>query len=179
MFRAGSIPSAIHGRVLVVLSEPTIARFWTKVDVREPGECWPWTAAVRSRTCQYGVLKVDGTVRLAHRLSFEIAYGEVPDGLFVCHTCDTPRCVNPAHLFAGSAQDNAVDAVQKGRMNPLTGRVQSGAANLNARLTDAVVVAIRRDREAGMKLVPLAAKYGVGYSTVRDIVCRRTWAHVS
>ena len=179
MFREGSIPSAIHGRVLVVLSESTIARFWTKVDVREPDECWPWTAAVRSTRCQYGVLKVDGRVALAHRLSYEIANGEIPDGALVCHACDVPLCVNPAHLFAGSYRDNAVDALQKGRMTPVETRHQAGDENVNARLTDDTVRAIRADRAAGMNLVPLAEKYAVGYSTVRDVVTGRTWAHVS
>ena len=174
----GSIPSAIHGRVLVVLSESTVARFWTKVDVREPDECWPWTAAVRSTRCQYGVLKVDGRVRLAHRLSYEIANGPMPDGVLVCHSCDVPLCVNPAHLFAGSYRDNAVDALQKGRMTPVQTRHQAGVENLNARLTEDVVRAIRADRAGGMNLVPLAAKYGVGYSTVRDVVAGRTWTHV-
>lgn len=162
-----------------MLSPETIARFWTKVEVREPDECWRWTAATRSKNAPYGALKIDGQVRLAHRVSFEIEHGSIPDGMFVCHRCDTPRCVNPAHLFAGSAQDNAVDALTKGRMLPYAGRVQNGRANLNARLTDTTVAAIRRDRAAGMKLVPLAAKYGVGYSTVRDVVHRRTWTHVA
>lgn len=159
-----------------MLADSTIARFWPKVDVGEPDACWPWTGPIRGRS-PYGAFKADRTTHGAHRVSWEIANGPIPAGLQVLHRCDNPPCVNPAHLFVGTRADNMRDAAAKGRL-PLAMIEQSGEKNVNARLTADVVRAIRADRAAGMKLVPLAEKYGVGYSTVRDVVHGRTWSHV-
>lgn len=159
-----------------VFTDATITRFWTKVDVGEPDACWPWKGPIRGRS-PYGAFKADRTAHGAHRVSWEIANGPIPAGLQVLHRCDNPPCVNPAHLFVGTRADNMRDAAAKGRL-PLAMIEQSGEKNVNARLTADVVRAIRADRAAGMKLVPLASKYGVGYSTVRDVVHGRTWSHV-
>src|SRR2546429_9910487 len=77
--------------------------------------CWLWK---NDRTARYPQVKVLGnrTKRtLVHRLAYRITYGEIPDGLCVCHRCDNPRCVNPAHLFVGSTSENQFDSVSKGR----------------------------------------------------------------
>lgn len=97
-------------------------RFWKKVDQNGPTHpvlgtpCWVWTASRFVRG--YGALKVDdGPKGYAHRISWELHFGPIPDGLWVLHRCDNPPCVNPAHLFLGTHLDNMADMDAKGRRN--------------------------------------------------------------
>jgi hypothetical protein len=76
--------------------------------------CWQWTATTDRKG--YGKLSVDNRPVSAHRLSYQWFRGPIPEGMMVCHTCDNPGCVNPSHLFLGSAKDNTDDAVTKGRL---------------------------------------------------------------
>lgn len=86
-------------------------RFWEKVD--KSGDCWLWTAS--KLPFGYGRFFCETDHIYAHRFSYILHYGNIPEGLIICHHCDTPACVNPAHLFAGTYKDNAVDREQKGR----------------------------------------------------------------
>ncbi len=106
---------------------PLTDRFWEKVDKRGPDECWEWTAGRATSTLwtkgkpkfDYGIFhrgsEDEYQAVQAHRMSWELHNGSIPDSLFVCHTCDNPPCVNPGHLFLGTHLDNMRDRKAKGR----------------------------------------------------------------
>lgn len=144
-------------------------RFWAKVDHSAGTDaCWPWTATLH-RT-GYGQISLGrGNILKAHRVAWELTYGEIPPGLFILHRCDNPPCCNPAHLVPGTCADNAADMVAKGRS-------LTGERNHAAKLRQVDVDEIRRLRLVGDADVRWAARrYGVAPSTVRDIVKQRTW----
>lgn len=104
----------------------------------------------------------------------------------VCHRCDNPPCINPAHLFLGTALDNVRDAISKGRMHPTGGQaggdythMARGEASGLSKLTEAKVREIRRLRaEEGLTQVELAARFGMSRTPIADILAGRTWRHV-
>jgi hypothetical protein len=165
-------------------------------DTTQADACWPWTGEKGRRG--YGLIRVKGRARMAHRVAWEIHHKRpVPTGLFVCHHCDNPPCVNPAHLFAGTAADNMADAVAKGRQakgdrvksSPPRGdqsfsrlhpeRVARGERVWIAKLNEGKVRAIRAEVSAGASRSSVAARYGVHRDTVRDVVSRKNWRHVA
>lgn len=156
-------------------------RFWCYVT--KDDECWLWDGYVFSGT-GYGGLTIgsvaDHTRRMvtAHRLSYEIHYGEIPDGMWVLHHCDVRLCVRPDHLFLGTARDNNLDMKLKGRAVHLVGELHPRAI-----LTAKNVLEIRSRWAKNLGLphgeritqAELGAAYGVGPEAISGIVNRRTW----
>ena len=110
---------------------------------------------------------------IVHRALFQELNGLVPNGLYVCHHCDTPLCVNPDHLFIGTPTDNAQDRKKKGRSAS-----KRGELNGNKVLTYSDVEEIRVALEVGVKQSDLAWRYGVSFSTINHIKLGRTWGAV-
>lgn len=145
--------------------------------------CWLWTGYKNQRG--YGRIKKLGKFVAAHRQAWESANGPVPDGLMVCHTCDNRACVNPQHLFVGTAQDNTDDAVSKGRLKPIAviGQPSNeerarGSKHGCAKLTEADVRSVLAT-PITVTSKSIAASLGVSPSTIELIRKRRTWKHVA
>ena len=142
------------------------------------GGCWEWNggrfASLGGRPA-YGALYAGGETLMAHRASYEFHVGPIPHGMFACHSCDNPPCINPEHIFLGSNRDNMVDMYGKGRGNrPL------GQAVHNSKLTVADVIDIRQARNGGaVSLGVLAEQYGVSKQNICHIAKYRSWKQVA
>lgn len=151
--------------------------FWKHVPQRGPEECWEWTAVRLPKG--YGQFHVAGKTVLAHRFAYELYFGSIAPGIVVCHRCDNPPCVNPAHLFAGTTSDNQRDKVAKGRAVSNGPKIK-GEGNGRARLSAEDVVAIRALHAAtGESAARIADRYGISPTAARKIVVRETWKHVA
>lgn len=162
-------------------SIPVLERFFSYVEKTDG--CWNWIGAIGSSG--YGTFKMDGKSVSVHRFSFQMSAGAIPSGLQVCHHCDNRTCVNPAHLFLGSAKENRADAIQKNRIPTGAGHwtskkpdmVARGAAAGSSKLKDPDIQKIRLLSKA-KSLTDIAEQFGVTASTIGKVVNGRTWKHV-
>lgn len=157
-------------------------RFWAKVNKDGPapehvphlGPCWMWTAS--GTKDGYGTFYVNGQHVAAHRFSWQLHNGAVPDETpNVLHRCDNPPCVNPEHLFLGTLKDNMRDMYEKGRYR---GVASLGTANASAKVDAALVRYIRRRWQEGYSTRVIARDVPVNFQTVHKICKRQLWAHV-
>lgn len=147
-------------------------RFWAKVAKGKPDECWLWTSS--TLPSGYGQFSIGHKKIVAHRFSYELHYGPLPDGMFALHKCDVRNCVNPNHLFAGTKADNSQDMVNKGRC-----RAPHGEKVHTAKLTAKQVHEIRKLLANGSHTqTEIAKQYGVTYYTIHGIQTGATWKHV-
>ncbi len=151
---------------------PVKKRFLEKVDTR--GDCWTWTSW-RTKS-GYGAMGTRVNYRnktmLAHRLSWTLFVGPIPDSMFVLHKCDNPPCVRPSHLFVGTAQDNSSDMVAKDRST-------RGVRHHAATLTLSDVRRIRELRREGETVSKIWKEFPqVGKWAIHQVASGRTWRHV-
>lgn len=135
-----------------------------------PYECWGWKGQVNNKG--YGMIALPKPARrsvLAHRLSFQLFNGEIPDGMHVLHKCDNPICCNPRHLFWGTQTDNMQDASAKGRTH-------RGERTPGAKLTEEMVRDILASHDTHEAI---AARLGVSRTTVTNVRNRKIWKHVN
>lgn len=161
-------------------TQPIEDRFWRYA--RKGADCWTWTGACSIGG--YGQMGIKGKTVGAHRISYEIHIGPVPQGLYVLHRCDNPPCCNPRHLFLGTIADNNADRDAKGRVSR-GDHVDPACRARGERchkspLTEEIVRTLRRDYAlGGVSLKTLAQRYQVTKTTVRRAIQGDTWKHVS
>ena len=148
--------------------------FWRRV--HKTSTCWLWTGGrKRFGHGAVSIRTIDRRMQTgAHRVAWILANGPIPDGMCVCHHCDNPPCVNPAHLFIGTKSDNTQDAFDKGRIKV---RPMDGARNPNAKLTGEQVREIR-SRYPVESQCSLARAFGVSQTAIRNIVLGKRWPFV-
>jgi hypothetical protein len=164
--RTCSVPALAEAR-----TRDLAERFREKVRKAPDGGCWEWTGS--KDVNGYGRIMVkrdDGQYIpiLAHRLSWKLSRGPIPEGQGVLHYCDTPACVRPDHLFLGDARANAQDAASKDRTT-------FGERNPMAKLTEEQAIEIARRCQAGENQYRIASDYGVCQAVVSKIVRGESW----
>lgn len=128
--------------------------------------CWIWELSQVKGG--YGKVCIDNKTLIASRVAWEVWNGEIPDGLIVCHKCDTPACVNPNHLFLGTARENTDDMLKKARQ-------AKGEKSPMAKLTSEIVIKLRNESGSHDSI---AKKYGLKRGVVRQVRIGETWRHL-
>lgn len=146
-------------------------RFWAKAGLSDKNGCWNWTA--NKNPGGYGMFSLGLKKHPAPRIAWQLFYGEIPEGLLVCHKCDNRACVNPNHLFLGTPKDNMQDKAFKGRAyRPI------GEKHHNAKLTADQVAEIKMSLSCGEYQSALADIYDVSVSVISRIKSGILWSHV-
>ncbi|NVD45550.1 HNH endonuclease [Qipengyuania atrilutea] len=153
------------------IGELRMLRFWSKVDIRAPEECWEWQASLT--TSGYGRFKIASHVQVtASRLALIAHKKDEGGGLHVLHHCDNPKCCNPHHLYFGTVQDNVNDKVERGRCRSGD---QSGANNGAAKINEQQLELIVSRFKKGWNNKQIAADLPIGHAMVSKIRCGNMW----
>jgi hypothetical protein len=146
-------------------------RFWRDVDKSSVDGCWPYTSRSHNG---YGYVTANGRTTSSHRMSWEIHFGPIPDGMYICHKCDNPPCVRPDHLFLGTPKDNMTDKHSKGRNHN-----QNGERNGSVKLSESDVAEIFRLYDAGFTQKEISQRIGkVSIPTVCNVLKNKIWGHL-
>ena len=145
-------------------------RFFALFDKTNEEQCWNWKGGFMQSGLAYGRLYFEGKPQLAHRISWQIHKGAIPENMCVLHKCDNPKCVNPSHLYLGDHKDNAQDRESRNRR-----KILKGEEVLNSKLTPNEVLQIRNSKGSCSNL---ANEYKVSRSLISLIKLKRVWQHV-
>lgn len=138
----------------------------------EESDCILWIGAVGGKN-DYPSMHYKGQTARATRVIYELTYGDIPKGLYICHKCDNPICVNPSHLFLGTQKHNMQDASRKGRVVIPN---LKGEDHANAMLSNANVIRFRKEYQAGRKLIEIQKEAGYkSRSTTQAMLWGRTY----
>lgn len=169
---------------IVNLTERHIARFFKFVPNKPQNGCWVWMGSLLNTG--YGQLRIGGKQLTAHRVSWTIHHGPIPEGMCVLHRCDHPPCVRPDHLFLGTIADNNADKKAKGRSacglkhgTVTHPNFRIGSKVWSAKLTEDQVLDIRRRGAMGEKQKNIAKEFNVKPTTICAILKTRSWKHVT
>lgn len=159
------------------LTDIQISSFWSKVIIKnDKRSCWEWSGAKKPKG--YGNVRINKKYMLAHRVAFELANGDIPEGYIVCHICDNPSCCNPNHLMLGTIKSNSADMLIKNRQKKPEFAAR-GSGNGNSKLNDDEVREIRKIYSSGEKnQYQIAEMFSVQQPTIGAIVNLKTWRHV-
>ena len=148
-------------------------RFWDKVKIGRPNQCWTWIGRIAQWGNGYGHFDINHRPHFAHRISYELAHGMILfKKLFVCHHCDNPSCVNPNHLFLGTNLDNIMDATKKGR-------VSKGEKHCHAKLNEKDIIEIRKLMSKKIPRKFIMNKFNItSISYLYQIKNQKTWKHI-
>lgn len=154
-----------------MFAKQDVERFWSKVDRRQPDECWLWIGKTIARG-GYGQIWFNCKRSIASRVAMSIALGREPNrNIYVCHRCDNPPCCNPSHLFLGTCSENGLDSVSKGR----SGGENSGVAKIDSETAHE----IRQALLLGASQRAIARLYAIKQPAVSLIARGETWvSHV-
>lgn len=162
--------SVSEPRIPVNIPEIIKARFWTHVSVRSEAECWDYLGGKDDR--KYGLFQFEGNTVRAHRVSYSIFNGPIPEGLVVRHLCHNTSCCNPSHLAVGTHQDNADDMTAAGRQ-------VRGVRNNTAKLTETQVLEIRKFKGHKMSGEILGRLYGITRQHANLLRRGKFWPHIT
>lgn len=145
----------------------------------DENDCWIWQGQVDRKGYGRRTFTENKKKRklLAHRISYKIFVGEIPDGLFILHQCDVPRCINPQHLHLGTQKDNLNEMRERDRANDISKGKKGDRHNL-AKLSETDVKEIRRLREKGYTGVKLSEMFNVTNGLIYMIINKRIWKHI-
>lgn len=147
--------------------------FWHHVDIKHEDECWEWNGYCDNHG--YGIINYNGIKEIAPRLAYQLYYNKEfirnkDTQIFICHTCDNPKCCNHLHLFEGTHHDNYYDMINKRRHS-------MGEGQHLSKLTEDIVVAIRNE-PSSISNNELGRKYDVHSTAIANVRKRRTWKHI-
>ena len=161
-------------QISISLTNKDIEKFYNKVRMDNQSDCHIYTGCKDKDG--YGLPRVGAKHIRAHRISWFLSYGKIPQGSLVLHRCDNPSCVNPDHLFLGTAKDNSIDMKNKNRSS-------YGERNNGVKLTEQQVLEIIHKAKAFGKHCNLATRlskiYNVDSHTIRNIISKRSWKYLN